>query len=259
MLNTNTSWELANRILNDMTEKQTINTCYIWGPPGIGKTWGAIETSPDPFVITLTEETPASELRGFYMPRGGDFIWVDGPVTTGMREGRRVVFNEISHAGPDVQSFMFPILEGKGTCRFTLPTGETVVAAPGFNVVGTDNVSHQELPEALRNRWNVKLHITTYSPGGLAGLTTQWRRLASNSEIAHDDNRWISLRDWYSLEALYEASYTLEECCHMVFGVEAYPPIYSSIKASFVQKEQIEADKEYEKLFGKSATIEGSE
>lgn len=234
-----TSWNLANRVLSGGVFK----TIYIWGPPGIGKTYGAIETAEDPYVITLTEETPASELRGFYMPQGGEFVWNDGPAIKAMREGTRLIFNEVSRSGPDVQSFLFPLLEGKGTCCMTLPTGETVHSEPGFNVVGTDNCSYKDLPEALQDRWDVKLFVNSYSPGGLAGLTPKWRKLAMRSEVAGDDERWISLRGFYSLEKAEAAGYSLEESCEVVFGSEDYQTIYSSIHGHFVSIEQADAEK----------------
>ena len=107
-------WEIALKVMAKMATGNGFCTAYVWGPPGIGKTWCAYETAKRYYAITLTEETPASELRGFYMPKGGGiFEWEDGCIIRAMREGSRVVLNEISHAGPDVLSFLYPILESK--------------------------------------------------------------------------------------------------------------------------------------------------
>jgi midasin (ATPase involved in ribosome maturation) len=129
----------------------SIDRIFLFGPPGVGKTWCAYHhgrIGNGVYAVTLTPETPASELRGNYMPRGGELIWVDGPVVRAMRDGVRLVLNEIQHAADDVFRFLHPILEQPATARITLPTSETVCPAPGFSVVATDNSPPEDLPPA---------------------------------------------------------------------------------------------------------------
>ena len=233
------AWVIALKVLAKMATGSGFKTCYIWGPPGIGKTWVAYQTAKKYYALTLTPETPASELRGFYMPvavKGGgtEFKWTDGVIIKAMREGSRVVLNEIGHAGPDVLSFLFPVLEGEGTCRITLPNGDTVVSAKGFHVIATDNCPLEDLPRAIQNRFQAQLHITTYSPGGLAGLGDKVRVWASRSEIAYQDGRFISLRNWYALESALEQGFELEEACELVFGADKGENVFSGLRAAEV-------------------------
>ena len=104
------SWPLIERVL----ECEALGRIYLWGKPGIGKTWCAYHKGRigrGVYAITLTQEMPASELRGHYLPKGEHFEWHDGPVIRAMREGARLVINEILHASDDVLAFLFPILE----------------------------------------------------------------------------------------------------------------------------------------------------
>jgi len=245
------NWAMALNVLARMASGNSFHTAYIWSQrPGIGKTWAAYQTAKKYYALTMTPETPASELRGFYMPEGGEFKWTDGVIIKAMREGSRAVINEVSHAGPDVLAFLHPILESAGTCRITLPTGETVVAAKGFHVVGTDNNAPQDLPEALASRWNIKLNLETYSPGGLAGLQDRTRGWAQRSEIAGQDGRWVSLRDWYTIESAVSQGFSLSDACWMCFGAEMGEMVYSSIKAADVQAEHIKGIKDLKSSAG---------
>ncbi len=232
------NWERALKVLAKMTTGKGFKTLYLWGVAGTGKTWAAYQTAHKYYAITLTPETPMAELRGFHMPVGKEFKWVDGPVISAMREGARVVLNEISHAGPDVMSFLHPVLEGKGTCRITLPTGETVKSEEGFHVVATDNYPLEDLPGPLQDRFNAQICIDTYSPGGLAGLGERIRAWASKAEVAMRDGRGISLRNWYALESSLEQGFGLEESCLLVFGEDKGGNIYTGLRASDILKEE---------------------
>ncbi|MCP4906232.1 MAG: AAA family ATPase, partial [bacterium] len=123
-------------------------------PPGTGKTWTACRSARDDrdvFVIGLTPETPAVELRGFWMSRGSEFIWQDGVFVEAMRSGARIVINEIAHASHDVLAILHPILESRDTAQLTLPNLETIRPVEGFQVVCTDNPPPTQSPEDLRN------------------------------------------------------------------------------------------------------------
>src|SRR5690606_6142906 len=104
----------------------------LMGPPGTGKTYAATRRGLDGrkiqkvYSVTMTPETPMAELRGHFVPKDGEYVWMDGPAVRAWREGARLVINEIDHASPDTQSFMFALLDDPDFAETTLPTGETV-------------------------------------------------------------------------------------------------------------------------------------
>ncbi len=231
---TGPSWPLVIRSL----ESPLIDRIYLFGPPGVGKTWVAYHHARNQnglYAVTLTPDTPSSELRGNYMPRGGEFVWCDGPVVRAMRAGARLVLNEILHAPDDVFRFLHPILEQPSTARITLPTSETVCPAPGFSVVATDNSPPEAMPEALRDRFDAVFEIREPHPDALALLSPALRDVARRS-FALDEERRVSLRGWLALDRLQQ-EFGLEDACLVVFGAERGSQLYDAIQLG---KEEVE-------------------
>jgi len=221
-------WEVIERVL----ASAVVDRLYLWGPPGIGKTHVAYHTkgrgTNGVYAVTCTPETPASELRGHYLPTGdGAFRWHDGPIVRAMREGARLVLNEISAAGDDVLAFLMPVLEPPETARITLPTNETVTPAPGLQIVVTDNRPPDDLPDALRDRFDAVVHIREPHPEALALLREPLRTIARRG-FALEDSRRISLRGWLVLDRL-RCELDLEIACAVVFGAERGAQVYDAI------------------------------
>lgn len=209
-----TDWPFVERVLSS----PLVRTLFAWGPPGTGKTYAALRFGVRGAVypITLTEDTPTAELRGFYRPVGPDLVWGDGPVVRAMREGARLVLNELTHASPEVFSFLHPILEHVETACVTLPTGEVVRPADGFQVVATSNHPPEDLPFALRDRFDCVLEIQDPHPEALARLSPALRRAAERS-IHLEGERCIGLRGWLSVQRLEPVLGQLD-ACRAVFG-----------------------------------------
>ena len=137
----------------------------VYGPPGTGKSltpclW-ARDRGWDLLAVTLTEETPMTELRGHFVLKGNAFVWHDGLIARAWRvshthpRGVVVVLNEIDHAGGDLQSFLHNALDDPEMARPDLPNGETLRPAPGkILVIGTMNGRPEDLPESYLERWS---------------------------------------------------------------------------------------------------------
>ena len=199
----------------------SVRTIYLWGPPGTGKSFTASTSGlggREVFNVTLTPETPAAELRGFWMPKGDQFAWQDGVFVEAMRRGARIVINELSHASHDVLAILHAILESPETARLTLPNLETVSPAEGFQVICTDNLPLEQLPEALRDRFACVLRVGMPHPRALARLSEDYRESALRT-FDLDGDRAVSVRGWLMVQEL-EKEFGREAAFRAVFGFE---------------------------------------
>ncbi len=207
-----------------------VRVVYLYGPPGIGKTYSAFtmgRVNDEVYAITLTEDTPAAELRGHFVPEGGRLVWHDGPFTKAMREGARLVVNELTHANPEVHSLLHPVLESTETARLTLPNNETVVPAEGFQVIATDNRPPEELPPALADRFDCILEVDQPHPEALARLSPNLREAAQRSFPLETERR-VGLRAWYAVDRL-QGQLGLETACRAVFGPQRGAQIFDAL------------------------------
>ena len=177
------------------------------GPPGTGKTLAALTAGlPDgeaAIYLMLTEETPAAEIRGMWVPDRGGFVWQDGPAMVAWRRPTRLVLDEIDHASGDLMSMLMSVTDGKATSRLSLPTCELVRPAPGFSVIATMNGNPDHLPPALRDRFPVAIEIDAVHPGALAALPADIRGAASATALLPPERR-LSMRGWSAFANLRE-------------------------------------------------------
>jgi hypothetical protein len=71
---------------------------YCSGPPGIGKSFLAANDPRPAYPVTLSDDLTVQDLVGHYLPDGNKFVWHDGPVAMAMKEGARLILNEL-HLG----------------------------------------------------------------------------------------------------------------------------------------------------------------
>jgi nitric oxide reductase NorQ protein len=99
--------------------------------------------------IACHEDLSASDLTGRYLIRGGETIWVDGPLTVAARLGAICYLDEVVEARQDTVVVIHPLTDD----RRILPiekTGELVDAAPGFQLVISYNPGYQHATKDLK-------------------------------------------------------------------------------------------------------------
>lgn len=193
------SFDLITRVLPH------VRTALMWGLPSLGKSFLSINTphAGGSYVnITLTSETPSAELRGHYIPVGGEFVWKDGPAITAWRGGHRLILNEVNLAGGDTLAFLLALLDSPESAAITLPTGETVRPHPKFQCIGTMNGTPEDLPEALRSRFPVTVEITEPNPAAIQALPMDLQDAARGSCVNPNPELRISLRSWFEFAKL---------------------------------------------------------
>lgn len=245
------SWKMLQTVM----ESNIIRTTYIYGPPGTGKTWAAYyygRVEKGFYAITLTDETSAAELRGHFIFRGGDAVWHDGPFIRAMREGVRLVINEITNASADVLALLHPILEDVSTARLTLPSGETITPSDGFHVVATDNRVPELLPEPLQDRFESYIEVKDTNPEVYKVLSPQLRKIAKQK--IGDDDRRITARGWIALDKLRK-EFGMGDACRLVFGMERGRLVHDALVIAMDESKATEDSKTKKKATAKKAEV----
>ena len=139
---------------------------------------------------------------GFLPSADGGFQWIEGVAIKARRTGARLVVDEIDMAGCDVCATLLNMTDSDGSSEWEHPvTGEKTTPAPGYTVVMTTNVEHiEELPQALIDRFPVRLRIDRPHPDALATLPRHWRGYADRMADAGSER--MSLRLFQSMNKL---------------------------------------------------------
>lgn len=123
------------------------------GPTGCGKTrfvaHMAARLGRKLYTVSCHDDLTASDLTGRYLLKGGDTIWVDGPLTRAVREGAICYLDEVVEARKDVTVVLHPLTDD----RRMLPldrTGELLEAPPEFMLVVSYNPGYQNILKSLK-------------------------------------------------------------------------------------------------------------
>lgn len=123
------------------------------GPTGSGKTrfvaHMAARLGRPLYTVACHDDLSAADLIGRYLLKGGETVWVDGPLTRAVREGAICYLDEVVEARKDVTVVLHPLTDD----RRILPidrTGEELEAAPGFMLVASYNPGYQNILKTLK-------------------------------------------------------------------------------------------------------------
>jgi nitric oxide reductase NorQ protein len=123
------------------------------GPTGCGKTrfvaHMAARLGRPLHTVACHDDLSAADLIGRYLLKGGETVWVDGPLTRAAREGAICYLDEVVEARKDVTVVLHPLTDD----RRMLPidrTGEELAAAPGFMLVVSYNPGYQNILKTLK-------------------------------------------------------------------------------------------------------------
>ncbi len=123
------------------------------GPTGCGKTrfveHMAWRLGRPLVTVACHDDLSASDLTGRYLIRGGETVWVDGPLAVAARIGAICYLDEVVEAREDTIVVIHPLTDD----RKVLPvdkTGEVIVAAHGFQLVASYNPGYQHALKDLK-------------------------------------------------------------------------------------------------------------
>jgi nitric oxide reductase NorQ protein len=123
------------------------------GPTGCGKTrfvaHMAARLGRPLYTVACHDDLSAADLIGRYLLKGGETVWVDGPLTRAVREGAICYLDEVVEARKDVAVVLHPLTDD----RRILPidrTGEELHAASGFMLVASYNPGYQNILKTLK-------------------------------------------------------------------------------------------------------------
>ncbi len=123
------------------------------GPTGCGKTrfiaHMAARLSRPLYTVSCHDDLTAADLTGRHLLKGGETVWVDGPLTKAVREGGICYLDEVVEARKDVTVVLHPLTDD----RRILPlerTGETLQAPDEFLLVVSYNPGYQNILKSLK-------------------------------------------------------------------------------------------------------------
>ncbi len=123
------------------------------GPTGCGKTrfmeHMAWRLKRPLLTVSCHDDLTASDLVGRFLIRGGETVWVDGPLARAVRHGGICYLDEVVEARKDTTVVIHPLADD----RRVLPmekTGELLEAPPEFSLAISYNPGYQSVLKDLK-------------------------------------------------------------------------------------------------------------
>jgi nitric oxide reductase NorQ protein len=123
------------------------------GPTGCGKTrfvsYMAQRLHRSLITVACHDDLSASDLVGRFLIRGGETLWVDGPLTRALRLGAICYLDEIVEARKDTTVVIHPLTDFRRSL-FLEKTGEELTAPDEFSLVISYNPGYQSSVKDLK-------------------------------------------------------------------------------------------------------------
>lgn len=123
------------------------------GPTGCGKSrfveYMAWKLARPLISVACHDDLTTADLVGRYLLRGGDTVWIDGPLTRAVREGCLCYLDEVVEARKDTTVVIHPLCDD----RRLLPIekrGELLAAPPEFGLIVSYNPGYQSVLKDLK-------------------------------------------------------------------------------------------------------------
>ncbi len=142
------------------------------GPTGCGKTrfvrHMAHRLGLPLYTVSCHDDLTSTDLVGRYIIKGGETLWVDGPLTRAVREGGICYLDEVVEARKDTTVIIHPLADDRRVLVVE-KTGEELEAPESFILIVSYNPGYQhilkDLKPSTRQRF-VSLEFD-YPPGGM--------------------------------------------------------------------------------------------
>ncbi len=130
------------------------------GPTGTGKSrfveYMAEKLDKQLLTVACNEETSSTDLVGRYIIKGTETVWMDGPLTKAVKEGKIIYLDEIAEARPDVIVAIHPLTDHRRELYID-KLGISIKAHPDFMLVASFNPGYQrgfkELKPSTKQRF----------------------------------------------------------------------------------------------------------
>ena len=130
------------------------------GPTGTGKSrfieYMAHKLGKPLITISCHEETSSTDLIGRFIIKGAETVWLDGPLTTAVKDGAILYLDEIAEARPDVIVAIHSLTDHRKELYID-KLGESISAHEDFMLVASFNPGYQkgfkELKPSTRQRF----------------------------------------------------------------------------------------------------------
>ena len=182
-------WQLAEDVISSVVEQakaggDVIHRILLYGPPGTGKTFFAwsklVELLGDEskvYMDTAQEDKPADSLLGSYIPeKSGSWVFTLGYGPNAFEHGALVV-NEIDKASIPYMTECYKIGDDRKIALIRTPDGRVFKPNPKFMFIATMNGMPEDLPEALLDRFDIKIYIKSPHPEAINSLSPDLREL----------------------------------------------------------------------------------